>query len=578
MKKYIYIAFAALLTTACSSLEDDSHYSNNETTINNTGLQIVNMTSQEYICSRADLSNMKGLFEQKGIFKNLEQKNQLSTMLVVLNDDYVEPVGTEEEQLYAANSHVSDISMAPSNMHNGDRIMMWHGKYVNIDVDELGQAGQYAGHIMFNNAALKEVIKTTNGYVYVISDMISTPTSLMDFINNLDDNYSVFRDMVLSSGGKEFDRANSKVIGVNDEGNTVYDSVFIYKNTYFEEKGFDMNSESLTATMLLFSNDVIADAVADANTRLARWGRVRSEDVMRKWIMDVAFFNKRYEAADLQSDDKTLFVKSIFDKQWGLAYSSIDADNAFELSNGVCYNVKKVRIPNNVLIYRIKEWFYFYENCTDQQKQDYFIFTNGVFQSVSQRVDPWTPLAGVWPMHADTTLQVKPGDEGNQAAFSFDITPTRLKITEEGNKVAELCPIPPGKYRLAMGFAQGLGINLKVSVYARVKNQVVPVLLGASDVIASSMFDATTYHYDRGNTLKNTYPEGYDPNDPRITNSKKGNYDTDGGPILEEIVIPDLYGTDEPIEIFFRIESESWNGKNTIYLNHWCLRPTADNY
>ena len=64
--------------------------------------------------------------------------------------------------------------------------------------------------------------------------------------------------MVLEAGTREFDRENSKAIGINEQGNTVYDSVFIYRNTFFESVGFDMNSESLTATMLVFSDEVMS--------------------------------------------------------------------------------------------------------------------------------------------------------------------------------------------------------------------------------------------------------------------------------------------------------------------------------
>jgi hypothetical protein len=103
---------------------------------------------------------------------------------------------------FIAKSHISDIEMSPANLSNGERLMMWHGKYVNVDIDSLGQAGQIINHIMFNNATVNEVIKTNDGYIYVISDMINTPTSLYDYINNLDDNYSIFKNIVISSGSK----------------------------------------------------------------------------------------------------------------------------------------------------------------------------------------------------------------------------------------------------------------------------------------------------------------------------------------------------------------------------------------
>ena len=240
----------AMALGACSELEDKDHYGDSTTAIDNAELKIVKMSSQQYMEQRADLSNMNKLFADQGIYDELNTKGQLSTMLVVTDDKFKQPEGEAEDQTFVTRSHVSDVSISPANLHNGDRLMMWHGKYVNVTMDSLGQAGHIVDHILFNNAAVQEVVQTNNGYIYVISDMINTPTSLSDYINNLEDNYSIFREMVLSSGGKVFDKQNSKAIGVNEEGNTVYDSVFIYTNKHFEDVGFDMNSESLTATML----------------------------------------------------------------------------------------------------------------------------------------------------------------------------------------------------------------------------------------------------------------------------------------------------------------------------------------
>jgi len=262
------VAMMVFAFAACSDLEDNDHYGNGSTIIKNNELKIVNMSSSAYMSSREDLSAMNELFKENGIYSELSKKGQLSTMLVVTDENYRQPEGDAENVAFVTKSHVSDVSVSPANLHNGDRLMMWHGKYVNVNMDEEGEQGAIVDHIKFNNASVKEVIQTSNGYIYVIDDMITTPTSLSDFINSLDDNYSIFKDLVLSSGGKEFDRVNSKPIGVNSEGNTVYDTVWIYTNAHFDEQGFDMNSESLTATMLLFSNDVINTAMEDAHARL----------------------------------------------------------------------------------------------------------------------------------------------------------------------------------------------------------------------------------------------------------------------------------------------------------------------
>lgn len=560
-------ATMSLAFVACSSLDDNDHYGDTSTRIENSELSIVTVSSEDYMKSRPDLSRMNKLFADNGIYDELKKKGQLSTMLVVTDDNFTLP---EDSVEYITKSHVSDVSMSPANLHDGDRLMMWHGKYVNVTIDEIGQSGQIVDHIKFNNGIVKEVVQTANGYIYVISDMIFTPTSLLDFINGLDDDYSIFRELI--SSDSIFDRANSKAIGINDVGNTVYDSVFVYTNAHFEEKGFDMNSESLTATMLLFSNDVIDEAMADAHDRLSRWGLERPDSVLLNWIMDVAFFNKRYTVDELQMADNT-DVNSIFSKQWRTNAHTIDRAGSVELSNGIVHKVSKLHIPNNVLMYRLKDWFYYYENCTDEQKTNYFKMSNMAFSKCNVDVLAWSPLPGVWPEIEDKVLILVHGEEGTTNGFQLDFTPIKLQENPSGGMQVVPYNIPPGAYRLAFGSKEKQNLTIRISVL--VDGNVV----AKSDEI--TLGSSTDYHYDRGDALPDRYPEGYDPTVVRAMGgtSKASNYDTDGGLAINEVVIPDLKGDGSATPIVIRIEGDSWGDQKTGFtLCHWCLRPTVNNY
>lgn len=353
------VAFGALTFVSCADLEDDSHFKDGATNVGGADIKFVNQSSEAYIASRPDLSKMNSLFEQNGIYEELKTKGQLSTIFVVADGDYVAPEGTADDVAFVTRSHVSDISMSPANLHDGERLMMWHKKYVNIAIG--GQGGISA--ISFNGSGVREVIQTQNGYIYLLDKMIYTPTSLSDYINALGDDYSIFRDLVLSSGGKEFDKTNSKPVGVNAEGNTVYDTVWIYTNTHFDEVNFNMQSESLTSTMLLFSNSAIQQALDDAHARLQLWGMERPDSVLLAWIRDVAFYSERYTADQLQlpapveTDDPSADdLTSVFGKKWRPSVQKIKPEPT-DLSNAVVYEVDKFRIPNNVLIYRLKDLF-----------------------------------------------------------------------------------------------------------------------------------------------------------------------------------------------------------------------------
>ena len=561
-----FIMLLALgIAASCSELEDDNHYGNSDTVISNNELKIVNISSAEYIKSRSDLSSMDQLFQAQGIYEELQNKGQLSTMLVVTNDHFKAP---EEKTEFVTRSHVSDISISPANLEDGTRLMMWHGKYVNVAIDSIGLQGNIIDHILFNNGAVKEVVKTTTGYIYVISEMIETPTSLYDFINDLGDDYSIFREMVLASGGKEFDRANSKAIGVNDQGNTVYDSVFIYRNTFFENVNFDMNSESLTATMLLPSNNVINDALADAHQRLDAWEMTRSDSIMKDWILKTSFFARRYTQAQMQTTEEQ-DLKSIFGTQWRTNVQQVDVAEPIELSNGIVYKVKKMHLPNNLLMYRLKDYFYYYENCTDEQKAEFFKAVNLNFKECNTEVAAWSPLPGVWPYHENRIIRFdKPSEIADDDGFQLDFTP--IKLNDDGTVRPWL--FPPGAYRFAMGSVQNQNLDIVVTVFADGQE--------IAKTRAITWGTSTEFHYDRGTTLSNTHPEGFDATYVREVggNSKAANYDTDGGQMLDELVIPDIKGDGSPVRIVMRLTCATWAGKTNVKIHHWCLRPTANNY
>ena len=598
--KFIYLlAFSAvMLLGACSELSDKDYFKNIETTVNSDELVVVDMSSEEYLSKEPEYSSINELFKSHGIFTALEQKNQLSTMLVVENSDFQAPAGKEAEIDNAVKAHVSDIAGSPANLKtegNNMRIMMWHGQYINVDlVDAARNEGKIAGHIMFGTSAVKKVVKTNSGYIYVLSSLLNIPKSIYDYITNLDDNYSILRDSILASGTKEFDKKNSKPIGVNDEGNTVYDSVFIYKNTHFLEKNFDLSSESLTATLLLTSNAVVEEAIADAKVRLQKWGlwdewnaerQYNFEYTMRHWIMDAAFFDKKLTPETLQSkDEENDMLTSIFSKYWKTSVQQINP-TPIELSNGIAYQVTRLHIPNNVLIWRLKEDFSIYEFCSAEQKESFFQMLNMQFKACTTAVAAWTPLQGVWPKHECRTLDLTVGDDASgdwQLVFTpckriFETYPTRMEMVKKdwlksNLTVTGIKPflIPPGKYTLSFGSKQNQ--NMEITFKVRVK--------GSTDVVAVSdpitLGSTTTFHYDRN---PGNFIEGYDPSTENLsTNKKAGNYDTDGGTVISELEIPDVKGDGSPVEITIEIASPTWNGNTTMVFNHWCLRPTKDNY
>ena len=602
MRKLVYLLpIMALvgLGSACNNLEDDNYFKSSRVENVNPEVFSTDKTVAEYIQSNADFSKMAALFQREGIFQEMPTSGELHTVLVVSNENYQEPEAEEANKI--ARSHVTNLSVAPSKLNNGDRLLMWHNKYVKVSTDSAAEVGNLIGHVLFNTSTLKEVIKAEDGYIYVISDMIYTPTSLQDYINGLDDSkYARFKHMVTASGNTQFDRNNSKVIGVDSNGNTLYDSVFIYTNDFFDNKGFSLSSESLKATMLVFSDEVIAKALKEAKAKLKSWGYdhktlllrngswdsvyvgYTSDKDLEDWILKAAFFRETYSAADLTPkynvEDTTINdFKSIYDIIWRPTVQELDLDNPVVLSNGIAYEVKSFRIPNNRLIYRLHEEFRYYDQCDADQKAMYFKSENlANFKVSNNEVGEWTPLSGVWPPHGDSPLTCKVEDN-TVANYKLDFTPLYSRANREGGFDVGALLVPPGTYRMAMGFKQGMA-DVTAQLFAVIPDAgeeypcAEPTLLTLGD-------GSTTWHYDRGATLSNRLPEYYNVNDERLTaGSKNGYYWTDGGPVYSEVRIPDLYGDGSPVQLLIRITGKNGTTCGALTFNHWCLRPTANNY
>ncbi len=572
---FVWFAMTTVVCLAGCSEEWDDHFEKTQTPISNNQLEIINKNSMDYLAEREDLSSMYGLLKEYKVDSILNAKQQLHTLLVVDNDAFTTS-GVETEDPTAlqklAFSHVSDIAISPANLYDGERIMMWHKKMITVGLvaDSLLTDSASLG-ITFGGNAVKEIVKTTDGYVYVIDNMIHTPMSLKDLIDGLDENYSIFQEWVLSSGGKEFDKINSQPIGVDATGNTVYDTTWIYTNDFFDSKNFSLESEALTATVLIFSNDVINKAMAVADSTLAVWDVERDREKLRDWILEVAFYNQEYKLEDLTSPTGELV--SIYNRLWRTDVQHIDEDRVEKVSNGIAYYVKDFRIPNNVLIYRLKDFFHRYEYCTAAQKEEYFAMTNMVYSGASVAVSAWSPEPGVWPTVENKLLTFK-HIKGSSDGFTMDFTPIRLTKDEDGANIIKPYLVPPGTYRLALGFKQSLNLNFTVSVLVN------------DNVVATGEVSAdgsTNYHYDRGNSLDDTYPEGYAEVMGEIDatteyGKKKDNYDTDGGMGIAEVVIPDVKGDGSPTQIVIRFENTTLSEDAKCDFHHWCLRPAASNY
>ena len=546
MKTIKYILSSILLISGIYACNDDwdSHYSQEEQVVNNVNITVVNKSAVDYLQSQPELSTMYQLFSETGVLDEMIEKDLLFTILVVNDDNALSRAVVTDDRTFLAKSHISDISLSPSNLSDGQRVLMWNRKYINVSKVE---NEDNATSISFNGIAVKKITKVNNGYVYEIEDYVETPKSLYELIEGLGDDYSIFREMIMERNQLTFDKEASKIIGVDETGSNVYDSIFIVTNPYFEAQGFNMMSESLSATVLIPSNEVVNRALTVARQNLQEWGMLREDSILENWTFQSVFFDKKLSKSDFEAN---IDLNSIFSKQWRTTVQQVDLENPVSLSNGVAYYVTDMKIPTNVLIYRVKDYMRWYEYLSEEEKALYFDNENLTFDKMETKVSEWSGWPGVFPNIINRVVRFKTTDAAikeytlNFTAFSYD----------EKNKVTTPYKIPPGEYDLCLGFEQKMGHDVEVSFNGEYVG-----------TVTASQLTKTDFHYDRGGQ---GYPEGYDVN--KATDKKKTNYDRDGG----KVGVITIEGT-EPVNVV--IKFHGINASKCCF-HHWCLRPTKNCY
>ncbi|MCC8173004.1 MAG: hypothetical protein LIO65_00990 [Odoribacter sp.] len=538
---YLIISILALMVIGACDDKWDSHYS--EDVLTSINVEIVNTDAIDFLKNEASYSELYKVFEETGIIDSMKYKDQEFTILVYNNE--VMNTVTTNDWSYFAKTSISDIAYAPAKLTDGLRILMWHNKYLVINVDINAEGTK---DIAFDGSDVSRIIKVNNGYIYQLDEPIFTPKSMYQTLEDLGEDYSIFKDMIMSKNQRVFDASKSIPTGVNNAGQTVYDSVFVIENPLYST--FNFSDEYTTGTILIPSNEVINNALAMAKATLASWNMTRTDSALNDWILKACFYNRVLMPEDFASDD----INSAFSKVWRPTVQKVDLANPITLSNRMAYYITELKIPGHQLIYRIKHFFHYWTRCTQVEKDEYFKWTNIDLSSVNVKtgdsydVAPWTPAPGIWPEIYNRCLYASLDDYDYPYSLDF----TTLFLNETGDGVVEAM-IPPGEYRLNMGFRQHSNLqyyNLNIYVNGEYVNQ---IYLGNS----------TTFHYDRNGE---GYPEGY---------TLGGNYDRDGG----FVGIITIRGT-EPQKMILRMEAAEPLPYTNMQFDghHWCLRPTNNHY
>lgn len=528
MKRILILVFTAFAFSSCSD-KWDNYYNNNF-----KDDEISDLTLYEFFEGEESYSHFFDLLKEYGVDEQLTRDQEL-TVWAVRNENYdINVVGSIEHYL-VANYHVNQLLLKRSDFKDGLRIPMLNGIYLTI--------GMQGENIFVNKTRVVSSHRFKNGIVHEIESVLKPLTNMLDYIILLDDNYSMIRDSIVFYNKQTFDKSNSIPVGVDLTGNTIYDSVFFTYNPLFDT--VNISSEFKQFTMFLPSNEVISGAfqkLADQYRLMGKTVELKDSILAIDWIKQAIFHN-----GEILNYGSELDIKSPFNRVWRTSVQLIDESSLQQLSNGIVYNVTDLKIPNNVIIDRIKSRVHYYEYLSPEQQAELYTIKGATSFQIFKGDE--SPIKGFYYWLFEAT-----GDDKSTDEFSVEFTP--LDYNEETGTVSVM-KVPPGEYNFYMGF-RSYG-HPYVDIYFHSGPDPIPANW-APLATELPIVNSTPWNYDRVN----------EP-DPNI---KKWN--ALGGLVGVVEITGNEMSTFKVKVRFNKLESIGALKKMQIY--HWTLKPTQNNY
>lgn len=530
MKKIHIIPILLLVfLSSCNTKWDDYFFG----TVNQE--ENMNLTVAEYIASNPDYSKFNAMLAGTGLDKELTKKQEITVW--VANNAAMDASGIVSTDTMRMQYHINNLPYLRTALKNGLRIRSLNGVYFQIT--------ERNDSVFTNSSLVMKSVRLKDGVVHEIKSLMKTQMNIYDYLKKLGDEYSIIRDTIFKNNVERFDKANSVPIGVDLTGNTIYDSVFYIYNPIFDKVPF--NSEFKQFTILLPTNDVVKTCFSNLYVSFQKMGKAMTaadSTLAWTWIKQAIFYNNKI------TDFSPVDISSAYGKIWRTTVQQLDLANPIEMSNGVIYNVTKLKVPNNVMITRIKSLteYWKYQDVANQYPNPGDLYTFLGTTLVKATEADATPNPNVLPKYI--VLDVT-GDATTDE-FSVEFPPLEKYLDNtDGKYHVRVMEVPTGEYRLFMGFQSAK--HPWVTFYFN------GVQIGSERQVSAS----SPWNYDRVNETTDGISKwnglGGEVGTVNVTRA-----DGQDGLASFKIKIK-----------FSKIET---GGAKRFKIYHWALKPTANNY
>lgn len=298
------------------------HYENQE--------EQINMKLWDAIRQEGSYSTFVSLVEAEGL-DSIFLNEQVYTLFVPANEAFESLPDTISRDRILLQYHMLQTLFVDESVENWRRMLTGSGKYALVEKNTEGYS--YDGSPMIYSSPLFQ-----DGKYYEISKVAVPKPNLYEFTA---EHSNVLKEYIDSKDSVYLDRNLSRPIGFDEDGNTIYDSVFGMVNL-FEAEFFPLSEEfrDENATLILFTQEQYDLALDDMASRLGG-SLTGHEDIPYSWQNDVllpeltriSMFDGILSYSDLQVGK----IKSITGDTVMVEAEKIDPDSRTVCSNGVGY-------------------------------------------------------------------------------------------------------------------------------------------------------------------------------------------------------------------------------------------------
>jgi uncharacterized surface protein with fasciclin (FAS1) repeats len=274
-------------------------------------------------------------------YDKLLTKNQFFTLFVPVNNAFSGlPDYSEEEWERIIGFHILYSRLFSHDFKEMDLLTII-GKFLEMSIAEDGGFQIFESPINMGNVDNF----CQNGVIHELSRVLIPRPNLYEYIMALDSSYSILQGFLNSLDRRYIDYEKSERIGVDDNGNAIYDTVWKEEN-YFLDQVAGLDNEAEPFTGFLPANRDVSEALDEVSVYFGDIGDLDEETYSQ--LLFITFSGSFTEGAYLQEElpDTMTSVTGKTIQRSNLVFRETD----LELSNGIAHLLDDMVIPKDYFL------------------------------------------------------------------------------------------------------------------------------------------------------------------------------------------------------------------------------------